>query len=318
MFPSLPRSRTTALSSRAARHAVSVFNQPGVVSYSALELWHLLSLDAPTVAVVWLLFIALASGQSPGLATPIALFLAVWILYAADRLLDAQPWIRSAGAGSACIAGSELPELEFRHHFHHRHRSTFLALLVLAATLLAFTLARLPLPILEAETLLALLLLPWLLTVHRSSSRQPLPKEFPVGIFFAAGVSLPTLVRSPSLLPVLLPGAALFACVCTLNCVLLYAWEHPHDRTHAHPATRWAVDRLPALALGLLLIATATATLFPLFSSSALRAMPLACALSTALLLGLHRYRGHLEALRLRALADLVLLTPLLFALRAL
>ncbi len=318
MFPSLPRSHTAAFSPGVARNAASVSGQPGIVQYRVLELWHLLSLDAPTVAVVWLLFIALASGQNPGVATPTALFLAVWILYAADRLLDAQSLTKPAAAAWARTTLSELPELEFRHHFHHRHRSRFLLVLVLATTLLAFTLAHLPVPIFEAESLLALLLLPWLLTIHRLSSRRPLPKEFPVGNFFAAAVSLPALVRSPSLLPALLPGAALFAGVCTLNCLLLFAWEHPHDRTCAHPATCWAVNRLPALALGLLLLATATAILFPLFSSSGLRAVPLACALSTALLVGLHSVRGHVEALRLRALADLVLLTPLLFALRTL
>lgn len=311
MFPSAPRSRTTALSSSAARLAASASVQPGTAPYGALELWHLLSLDAPTVAVVWFFFVKRSSGQAFGLVTPAALYLAVWILYAADRLLDAQPLGWPAGAGPA-----RLDDLELRHQFHYRHRSAFLALLGLASAVLVFTLTRLPTAILAAESLLGLVLLPWLLKIHRSSLPRSLPKEFPVGLFFAASISIPILVQSPALWPALFPGAALFAGVCTLNCLFLYAWEHPSDRTRAHAATRWAVERLPALALGQLLTATAAAVLFPLFSSSGLRAVPWACAFSTALLLFLHKYRGRVEALRLRALADLVLLTPLLFALR--
>ena len=55
-----------------------------------LVLWHLLSLDAPTVAALWTWFIARANHIRLPLASPVAMALAVWMLYAADRLLDAR------------------------------------------------------------------------------------------------------------------------------------------------------------------------------------------------------------------------------------
>ena len=55
--------------------------------------------------------------------------LAVWILYAADRLLDAQA-VEAAANGCA-------GELEARHFFHHRHRRLFLAGIALAGAALA-------------------------------------------------------------------------------------------------------------------------------------------------------------------------------------
>ena len=55
---------------------------------SPLALWHLLSLDAPTVAALWTYFIARANHVQLSYAVPAAMFLAVWLIYAADRLLD--------------------------------------------------------------------------------------------------------------------------------------------------------------------------------------------------------------------------------------
>ena len=55
-----------------------------------LTLWHLLSLDAPTVAVLWTWFIARTNHVHLPLASLAAMALAVWILYAADRFLDAR------------------------------------------------------------------------------------------------------------------------------------------------------------------------------------------------------------------------------------
>jgi hypothetical protein len=82
---------------------------------SPLALWHLLSLDAPTVAALWTWFIARAAGIHLPAASPIAMALAVWIVYAADRLLDADR------ADSAPLRA----ELEARHRFHHRHGRAF-------------------------------------------------------------------------------------------------------------------------------------------------------------------------------------------------
>ena len=55
---------------------------------SPLVLWHLLSLDAPTVAALWTWFIAEACHVHIPLLSTLAMAVAVWTLYAADRLLD--------------------------------------------------------------------------------------------------------------------------------------------------------------------------------------------------------------------------------------
>jgi hypothetical protein len=55
-----------------------------------LALWHLLSLDAPTIAALWTWFIASANHIHLPIASTLAMALAVWMLYAADRLMDAR------------------------------------------------------------------------------------------------------------------------------------------------------------------------------------------------------------------------------------
>ena len=284
----------------------------------ALDLWHLLSLDAPTVAVTWLLFAGSCVGVPAQRGTAAALFLAVWAVYAVDRLLDAGALPRFGLAPRqtprTALFAHRQADLELRHHFHHRHRKAFWIILVGLGPVLAYLLPSLPSPTLMAESALAILLAGWLLRVHRSANSQTpqrLPKEFVVGLFFSLAIYLPYTHRIQDKLS-LLPGAVLFAGLCTANCLFLYAWEHPHDLSGAHPATAFAVRRLVPLAL-IALFASAFAW-FPL-RTAPLGEIPVACALSTALLLVLHANRQRFSPLRLRALADLVLLSPLLIAL---
>lgn len=115
----------------------------------------------------------------------------------------------------------------------------------------------------------------------------------------------------------------LFAGVCTLNCLFLYAWEHPLDHSRAHVTTRWALRHLMMLSTVLIALSMAFSLIAavpwiartPVLRLGSLHhpaMVPLACALSLALLLVLHIERYRFAALQLRALADLVLLTPLL------
>ncbi len=276
---------------------------------SVLGLWHLLSLDAPAVAATWTVFVAWCAGVRLSIADPIAMFLAVWILYAADRLLDARP----------LAAGMRGLELEERHRFHHTHRRAFLPSLVAATLPLAYLLHRLAAPVLHLYTLLATLLAGWLLLVHAqpapAAGTRRLPKELAVGLFFPAAVFIPTVARAPFLRPALLPGALLFAAVCSLNCLFLYAWEHPRDTTRAHASTVWALRRLVPLTTALIAGSLAVgclrweAPIRPLMHPAAL---PVCCAVSGFLLLLLHFFRHRIPPVRLRACADLVLLTPLI------
>jgi Na+/H+ antiporter NhaD/arsenite permease-like protein len=262
---------------------------------TAFALWHLLSLDAPTVAALWVVFLAHCCGLSLPRSGPAAMFVGVWMLYAADRLLDA-------------LSPSELEE---RHRFHHRHRAAFLSLITFCALALAFLLLRLDTRALKLYSLLATLLAAWLLLVHArpSASTRRLPKEFAVGIFFSAAVFIPTVVRAPSLRLPLLYSATLFAAVCTLNCLCIYAWEHERPRLQAHWTTRWATSHLRELG-GLVVVLALVAVV--IVSQPYVRLPAAACAGSTLLLLLLDANQHRFAPVHLRAAADLALLTPLL------
>lgn len=259
-----------------------------------LVLWHLLSLDAPTVSALWTIAVARSVHVALPLAAPVAMFLAVWMLYAADRLLDAlQP----------------SSQLEARHHFHHRHRNAFLSGIALGAIALVF-LDRYGNPAaIHLYTLLAALLAAWFLIIHARLSPRRLPKELAVGIFFAAAVFIPTVARRPDLRLALAPHAILAAATCALNCLFIYAWEHPGPRPHAHWTTRLATTHIQLLATLILAASLIAASLTH-------NRLDIACALSAAALLALHKSRHRIAPTTLRAAADLALLSPVLLFLR--
>ena len=272
-----------------------------------LVLWHLLSLDAPTVAALWTWFLARANHIRLPLASTIAMALAVWMLYAADRLLDA----RLLDARLLNTSPRRHSELEARHIFHHRHRRAFLLGIALAAIALAALLPGLDAAAIHLYLTEGALLFAWFLIVHATRSAHRLPKEIAVGLFFAAATFIPTVARNPDLRLVLLPVAILLAALCGLNCLFIYAWEHEGiSRTAApaiHPTTRLALRHLIALAVAATLAGAALA----IFDPASPRPIAAACALSTALLLMLDRNRHRLSEVTLRAAADLALLTPL-------
>ena len=271
---------------------------------SPLALWHLLSLDAPTVAALWTWFLAGANHISLPLASPAAMAIAVWMLYAADRLLDARILDTSP-------TRTHFDQLEARHLFHHRHRRAFLFGIALAAIALAALLPSLDATAIHLYLTEGALLFAWFLILHATRSAHRLPKEIAVGLFFAAAVFIPTVARNPGLRLALLPVAFLFAALCGLNCLFIYAWEHdgPNraNTRQAHATTRLALRHLTALAVA----AGITGTALALFDPGSPRPIAAACALSAALLLVLDRTRRRLPEVTLRAAADLALLTPL-------
>jgi len=295
---------------------------------SPLALWHLLSLDAPAVAALWTWFVARAFHVSLPLASPVAMALAVWILYAADRLLDARLLnARSVNAwpwGQAKLIAFPQERLEARHLFHHLHRPAFLSAIVAAALALALLLPALNPAAIRLYWIEGALLAGWFLVLHATRSAHRLPKEIAVGLFFSAAVFIPTVARSHSLRLQILPSAALFAALCSLNCLFIYAWEHGdpgsanRETRHAsacppHATTRIALAHLTALNVTLTSSAVVLAILHSLPVAAAdERLVPCACAVSAALLLLLHRLRQRLSRTHLRAAADLALLTPLL------
>ena len=279
--------------------------------------------------MLWTWSIAWSNGVQLPFSAILAMGVAVWILYAADRLLDSRV-LDSHSFGSRApdaspITGRTLRDrqplpcpagdLEERHRFHHRHRRTFLAALFVAIVVLGALLPRLSLPSLYLYLLLGGLLLGWFAVIHAAhdSARQRLPKELGVGIFFSAATFIPTIARHADLRSPLVPVALLFAALCSLNCLFIYSWEH-RCSSSAHPSTQLALRHLPALALGLV----AAAAVLPALDSRAPATLLLSCGASALLLLLLHQHRHRLARTTLRASADLTLLTPLLFLATAL
>jgi hypothetical protein len=265
-----------------------------------LTLWHLLSLDAPTVAALWTWFIASANHLHLPAVSIIAMFLAVWMLYAADRLLDAR-----------YIGASNSRDLEARHYFHNRHRGAFLTGILATSITLAILLPHLEPQAIRLYLILGGLLFGYFILIHATSSAHRLPKEIAVGLFFAAATFIPTVARRPDLRISLFPLAILFATACSLNCLFIYTWEHNSlapSGPPVHPATRLALHKLPLLTTTLIFLSAAFSVLDRHVSWS----IPCAITASTILLLLLHHRRHRTARLSLRSLADLALITPLL------
>lgn len=261
---------------------------------SLLVLWHLLSLDAPTVATLWTWFIAKTVHLSLHWFSLAAMAIAVWTLYAADRLLD------------ALSPGND--RLEARHYFHREHRAAFIGAIAVASVLLAFLLPHIPESAIHLYLVLGGLVFGYFVIIHATRSAHRLPKEIAVGVCFAAATFIPTVSRNPELRIPLLPPALLLAAVCSLNCLFIYAWEHPvPGGPSPHPVTAVALRYLTPLTAAIFLM---SATLAFLGRQQA-RPLNAAVSLAAIVLLQLHLGRRHLAALPLRAAADLALLTPI-------
>jgi hypothetical protein len=268
---------------------------------TSLALWHLLSLDAPTVAVLWTWFVATTTHVRLPISSALAMAITVWMLYAADRLMDARLLQTNS---------THLEDLEARHFFHHRHRPAFLAGILLASIALALLLPRLDTAAISLYLVLGGFVSGYFLLIHATQSAHRLPKEIAVGFYFAAATFIPTVATLPALRLPLLPSALLFATLCSLNCLFIYAWEHAdrHTNRPTHTITRFALSHLPLLTIFVIVVSAALS----LFDRHAPWPIPCATAISATLLLVLHHRRHSITRITLRAAADLALTTPIL------
>lgn len=287
--------------------------------------WHLLSLDAPTVAALWSWSIARALEVHLPLSAPLLLALGTWLVYVADRILD----------GLFVSSPSALRE---RHFFYARHRSAFLLASVPVGLLLAWLIVTRMNPAARHEDIAVFgvaLFYFCIVHVYGEAAERWLPKELAVGVVFAVATAVPAWSRLPkargtgviSLPAVLTLMVLLFAMLCWLNCVAIEKWERaadgrqPNDaqlpgRSKPHWTTLWAQRYFPGVSGGLALTAVLGAVL------SRMAGMPrpvpaifLACAMTALGLAALDRWRDRLGlgAFALRIAADAVMLTPLLF-----
>ena len=248
--------------------------------------------------------------------------LAVWMLYAGDRLMDAR---------LLDIDPTRHNGLEARHYFHHRHRTGFLIGILLCSIALGTLLPHLDAAAMRLYLILGGLVAGYFILIHATSSdagrrkvAHRVPKEIAVGLCFAAATFIPTVARRPELRVALLPVALLFAALCSLNCLFIYAWEHDDQRidvpahgtdapahridSSAHTITRFALANLPELT-GLLIFCSVALVLV---DRRVPWPVPCASALSAAILFVLHDRRRAVSRTILRAAADLALTTPML------
>ena len=258
--------------------------------------WHLLSLDAPTVAVLWAWSVAHAVRVDASAISLAVLGIGTWLIYVADRLLD--------GRGSA-----RRSELRDRHFFHARHARTLLIAGAAACAALLFLITRMPAADRHVDAWIFAGVVLYSAAVHQRFVRIRFPRELVVGIVFACACAVPAWPDSGDLRSELAALTAVFAALCFLNCTAIHAWEHPDGQR------RWPSVTLLALCV-------AVAAIGITFTMRTMEGVRLGVALlaSALLLLGLNRDQRRasrkadaaLSPLALRILADAALLTPLL------
>jgi hypothetical protein len=260
---------------------------------------NLVCLDAPLVSLAWLWLFAGTFHAPVAPTASAALFLTAWVIYLADRLADSRA-LPDDGPRS------------LRHEFCLRHQQSWLTALGLIAVVdLVILWNGIGAEIAVAGGVVgALTLIHLLLNYSLGGAWPPLPlKEFAVGFLFASG----TLV---AIFPVLRPITAVialsafaFACLCTLNCLCIAFWERKLDEAQGKvsfatwfPGLNFHLGKL-SLAFGL--CSGVAAIIFrevaPIFSC---------IAVSSFLLASLDHSRERIGQDQRTALADLVLLTP--------
>lgn len=266
----------------------------------SLLLGNLLSLDAPAVAVSWLLLLGDCFQLTVARGNIAALFLTVWLIYLVDRCVDSFS-LQPDGPRSA------------RQTFCARNRGLWLSSILFVgfvdASVVCFTLERAIVlrGIFLGSIVLAYLTINW--SCDKIWTAVPF-KEAIIGFLFSTGTLLglgSTLFVMPT--AILLAGG-LFALLCFANCVNIASWERNLDRIqNKHSiATRFG----PALRLGKFLAATLIAgSILLVWIDVAAWPMAACIAASSMALIALNKIRICRD--ERSALADLVLLTPVMF-----
>lgn len=265
--------------------------------------WHLLSLDAPTVAVLWAWTLAHAVGAEIAASTLAVLGLGTWLLYVADRLLDGR-------------TGAPRIDLRERHHFHARHRRPLLIAAIIAIVPLAWLIvARMPATARREDAWIFAVAMIYFAIVHLPFIRIRFPRELVVAAVFACACAVPAWSVAGYAHTDLAVLVTLFAALCWLNCTAIHSWES-HDAQQRQ--SRKPLVTILALAIA---VASAAVLLAALRNFGELR-VAAALFASAMLFFALDRdFRRSLSrrqpeealsVLAMRILADVILLTPLL------
>lgn len=297
-----------------------------------LRYWHLASLDAPTVAVVWAWAFAWVAHVRLAVWPLALLGLVVWAVYVSDRLLDARTGLHNP----------RRHDLRERHHFHWRHRHVLAPLAALAGVAAAWIVRwRVPLIALPQDSAVAVATLAYFSSVH-TRLKLPAPvgrllavfgsRECLVGVLFAAGCVLPAWSMDPvwnglsSPFRLLALPVVYFSALAWLNVRAISHWESAASRRGGFRLGRIACGLAIAglaLAVWVLQAQPRTAALMTAGAVSALligwldRRQTLSNSASQRVSESASQQAGEsalmsLDPLTLRIAVDLVLLTPLL------
>ena len=272
----------------------------GRMTYPPVVWLNLLCLDAPIVAVAWQWLFARTFGAELDFSLRALLFLTAWLIYLADRFADTIKLPPNA-------------PISLRHQFCRDHIIGWWVAIVIAFVVdLSLALRTLDLQMFLLGGTLAALCALYLFVNHSLGGKwRPLPmKEKAIGILFAAGTTLGVVGELPGLTISFGVAVLLFAILCTYNCLSIAAWERELDLAQGKATfmTGWpiAARALKTIGYGLCLAAIG----FALFWHFAL---PLwLCLGGSAFFLVRLNLSTHLPRDHRTALADLVLLTPLL------
>jgi hypothetical protein len=284
-------------SPRVAAHAAGRNHPPAV--------WlNLVCLDAPIVAVAWLWLFSRTFHAPLRIGNLVALFLTAWLIYLADRFADA-------------ISLKPALLRSLRQEFCLRHREIWITTVALVAGFDAYVIWRTT----AWETFLAgvavgVLALVYLVANHPLGLiwRSLPAKELAIGTLFAAGTAVALLPQVPTT-PAFAIAIIAFAALCSLNCISIAGWERALDRAQhkisiatRHPRLTRYVGKI---CVGLALTVLALGVFFRA------DALVFVCLATSAFLLAwLNRSSVGGDDSR-TALADLVLLTPLIVLLVA-
>ena len=277
---------------------------------TVLRLWHLASLDAPTVAVTWAWAFAWAAHVLLPTWILLSLGLVVWTIYIGDRLLDAQRF-QNKGNGHP---------LQERHYFHWRHRHVLLPLAAAAAgTALWLVSSHMSGVAIGKDSFVAAAALAYFSGVHTRRgapgrtmrmAKRVTSREFVVGAIFSAGCILPVVTIAGArhqmrpAAAVLIPAGLFFAFLAWLNVRAIGDWEAFSISNRMQQAARILAVCGIVLAIGMIPLSLRIAALLS------------AGAASSVLLALLDRSRRRFTPLALRIAADAVLLVPLLLTLQ--
>jgi uncharacterized membrane protein YphA (DoxX/SURF4 family) len=269
---------------------------------------NLLSIDAPLVAVAWLYIFAKTWRvvYLPS-TTYLSLGLVVWVIYVADRLLD------------ALMDDGKSGKLEARHEFHRKHQKVFRGLAMIAGLIALILVVTGLATKIYGYALFGGLMVAAFFTLSIFSTQGPneIPyaKNILAGFSFAYGTAMlawaytgfdsEDLLKSPELI--------CFVVLCILNIAAIDLWEH------ANRSSDPEIKATDELALTLPLTLLGAAALIFAVKDPDLTTRPFFYAILTgaALLHILNRNRARFSMDALRVLADAALLVPFIVFLAA-